>query len=423
MKTVKYIFFVLLIVVVSDISFAQDDVYYTPKNKQKKEKEEKDFNPQKRKINSGYVFIDGKYVEPPYRFKRKGKKLYFNDLIIREIKPDNYKKNTIVVKESPGVPPWITKMDSIDSYLKEQVPKYNMNYFSAQINYLYSHYKFEEVPELAKEYFMKFPNVKNVTGNTILTVEAYNGDTRNFIVGGKRFDRFSRTFGPDKVKTHKRNGARKFLNERCLMYNEILERGGFFFLITTNVGNDEKRMVRYWFGYEQGIDIIRRFRNLKESKTRSSGGDEYLTDSILNGLFSKAQIDTVLKGIDINILNEEIEDTIKSEKNDNKSKLEIPKNNNINVTPFNKSINMACPDPWAVRYSGDNNYDYTDCFEMLHNQLNSYGYTLANDYIDGTNGDNDFGNFTFENFSNFLNSGISWLETHGDQDGYISLVY
>jgi len=51
--------------------------------------------------------------------------------------------------------------------------------------------------------------------------------------------------------------------------------------------------------------------------------------------------------IDLNILNDEIDNIIKSEINENKSKLEIPKNSNINVAPFDKSINMACPEPWA----------------------------------------------------------------------------
>ncbi|HXK81742.1 MAG TPA: hypothetical protein PLO05_06270 [Bacteroidales bacterium] len=49
----------------------------------------------------------------------------------------------------------------------------------------------------------------------------------------------------------------------------------------------------------------------------------------------------------LNILNDEIDNIIKSEINENKSKLEIPKNSNINVAPFDKSINMACPEPWA----------------------------------------------------------------------------
>jgi len=49
----------------------------------------------------------------------------------------------------------------------------------------------------------------------------------------------------------------------------------------------------------------------------------------------------------LNILNDEIDNIIKSEINENKSKLGVPKNSNINITPFNKSINMACPEPWA----------------------------------------------------------------------------
>ncbi|MBN1766025.1 MAG: hypothetical protein JW860_12255 [Sedimentisphaerales bacterium] len=33
-------------------------------------------------INSGFVFIEGKYVEPPYRISRRGLSLYVNEIII-----------------------------------------------------------------------------------------------------------------------------------------------------------------------------------------------------------------------------------------------------------------------------------------------------------------------------------------------------
>lgn len=44
MKTTKIILFILILIFSFSISYAQDDVYYKPNNKQKKEKEEKDFN-------------------------------------------------------------------------------------------------------------------------------------------------------------------------------------------------------------------------------------------------------------------------------------------------------------------------------------------------------------------------------------------
>ena len=47
MKTTKIILFILILIFSFSISYAQDDVYYKPNNKQKKEKEEKDFNPKK----------------------------------------------------------------------------------------------------------------------------------------------------------------------------------------------------------------------------------------------------------------------------------------------------------------------------------------------------------------------------------------
>ena len=63
MKTQKYILLLVLSIFVFTTSFAQ---------KQKT-----------KPINSGFVFIDGKYIEPPYVIKRKENTVQINNQVIK----------------------------------------------------------------------------------------------------------------------------------------------------------------------------------------------------------------------------------------------------------------------------------------------------------------------------------------------------
>jgi len=62
MKTKKYILILVLSIFVFTTSFAQ---------KQKT-----------KPINSGFVFIDGKYIEPPYVVKYKWAEVYINNKMV-----------------------------------------------------------------------------------------------------------------------------------------------------------------------------------------------------------------------------------------------------------------------------------------------------------------------------------------------------
>jgi len=50
-------------------------------------------------INSGFVFIDGKYIEPPYTVKRKGMTVYLNDIQIMQEQKVLTKKDFLLPKK------------------------------------------------------------------------------------------------------------------------------------------------------------------------------------------------------------------------------------------------------------------------------------------------------------------------------------
>ncbi|MBN2778551.1 MAG: hypothetical protein JXR36_12960 [Bacteroidales bacterium] len=167
MKTTKLIFSLLALVFAVGISFAQDDVYYNPDNQQTKGKREKREKTNNRKINTGYVFIDGKYVEPPYKVRIKDGNLYINKIqaCTQKVYFDNLKpKNVFRV----GYPPCISKdsdwearnnckINGTDISYDQMMKKYYLQEFSAEIAYdsiinYYRHYpnveSFEEFEEL-----------------------------------------------------------------------------------------------------------------------------------------------------------------------------------------------------------------------------------------------------------------------------------
>jgi len=194
MKTLKLLFIVPALVFATVFSFAQDDVYYSPNNKQKKEKEEKDFNPKKRKINSGYVFIDGKYVEPPYRFKVKGNSLYINkqkactqptySWAIELKKKDIYRA---------GYPPCVSKDSDWDERKNCKIEGLDVSYDYMMKKYYLKKYKVDVAYDSIVNYYSNYPNVKSFEefedlGSGYYKIICYNGyetlyqfDKDNFI--------------------------------------------------------------------------------------------------------------------------------------------------------------------------------------------------------------------------------------------------
>ncbi len=171
---IKYILLILFSVVVSVNSIAQGDIYYSPTKQKKEKKQEENKHKKNQPINSGFVFIDGKYIEPPYSFKTIKGEVFINEYIIKKNKP---KYKTKKVRRLPEAPASLNDSSTIDELLKA---KYNnRRFFNDVITYYRDNYERKEARLKAIEYISNLPNIKSYDGYYLV---AKNGEQRNFII-------------------------------------------------------------------------------------------------------------------------------------------------------------------------------------------------------------------------------------------------
>lgn len=418
----------MLIVFVSYHSFAQDDVYYTPNNKQKKEKEEKDFNPKKRKINSGYVFIDGKYVEPPYRVKRRGLSIYVNDYKIGEYDVPKTEKR-IVYKTHPGLPPNINKMDSIDAMMNARIEGTDIKYSTAIKSYLYTNYSYESSVDSLREYIASFPNIKSVSGEGLIDVEAYNGHKRKILISSSSFRKSYKAYNSKEKKLNHKRSLRKYLHQVIGDYKSQLNQGDVFFIFQDTNLQSKYRILRY--RDEKGLQIINKLNNVCLNDSLSKEQKINLINREMDGNVFQRYTPIIVKNFDYVI------DTILFNENKNSSNSFIiddnydeifkadvlEKTSNISKCPSNTNINFGFPDPWSNRFFEQ--FTTSNRINQIVGFVEDQGYNLvSNIYSDQTNGDDDWGTLTYDNFCMFTNGGINYWESHGDVDcGYIHILY
>ncbi|MDY0143758.1 MAG: hypothetical protein RBR97_17875, partial [Bacteroidales bacterium] len=157
MKTKKIIFSILVLVFAAGVLFAQDDVYYNPDNQQTKEKREK-LN--KRKINTGYVFIDGKYVESPYRLRIKDGNLFINktQACTQKIYSDNLKQKDVF---RVGYPPCVSRDSDWEERKNCKINGTDISYDYMMKKYFLKQYNIEIAYDSIINYYRHYPNVES----------------------------------------------------------------------------------------------------------------------------------------------------------------------------------------------------------------------------------------------------------------------
>ena len=133
-------------------------------------------------INEGFVFLDGRYIDSPYRVSFEGGKIFLNGLLI-----DSFIGSPSPVRDSsdPGMPPGLTK----DSTLKDlDYPDRPGDSWDRQkIRWLESQYGHKEALAKAVEYYKSLPFVKGAStdGRTTIHVVTLNGDEKTMWASDK----------------------------------------------------------------------------------------------------------------------------------------------------------------------------------------------------------------------------------------------
>ncbi|MBI5725222.1 MAG: hypothetical protein HZA50_14780 [Planctomycetes bacterium] len=169
-------------------------------------------------VDSGFVFIDGKYIESPYTVSRIGADIYINDILaIRGFWPlpqfDSY-------KDVVGIPPGLTEdMDYGDMMAVIE------DHDSHKVDYLLSHPSKKTFAERYVEYLRQMPCVDHVEAaenedNRIL-ITMKNGEYHDLTITTELND-------PNSVAT-KEKSQRKFNFDRDGIENNL--RGGVCVII------------------------------------------------------------------------------------------------------------------------------------------------------------------------------------------------
>jgi len=114
-------------------------------------------------IDSGFVFIDGRYIEAPYTVSRRGRQIFINDILVCQ--QGEWPVADRHVPEDPGPPPKeyekyksfgevLTSFDSIEGWLNCHLLR--------KRRYLYEHFPRQEADEKMLEYYRQCPFVASV---------------------------------------------------------------------------------------------------------------------------------------------------------------------------------------------------------------------------------------------------------------------
>jgi len=110
-------------------------------------------------IDTGFVFIDGRYVEAPYTVSRRGRQIFINDILVCQ--QGEWPVADRHVREDPGPPPKeYENMKSFNDVLaSDSMAEWLNCHLERKRRYLYEHFPEEEADEKMLEYYRQCPFV------------------------------------------------------------------------------------------------------------------------------------------------------------------------------------------------------------------------------------------------------------------------
>jgi len=333
-------------------------------------------------VNSGFVFIDGKYIEPPYKFKQKGPcRIYLNGHYIHNcLSLTDTVANPYKVDKLPEIPETI---DSMTSFNELKSLKYNnQSYLGVISNYFYTHYPHKEAGKRLCEHMLKHPNIKAINHGLFIF---RNGDS--VYMDPAPFDyNFFEKYGihsnrqvPSPIELYKK-GDKKIIS----MIEILIKNGGLVF--------DSNNKLTYNFFPEY---------------TRHKTFTDYFKIDTLS--MPREVLDTIK-------INMKYLERLKREnmlQNNNTLKNTNRMKSSVAYSPATNVLKVIFPSTWDINAFGN--------YQMEINNLNNYiagnGYEYAQqiDFIyDATANDDMCGNLTYNAVKNIANvAGILLVGTHG----------
>jgi len=373
-------------------------------------------------INTGFVFIDGKYIEPPYYVKRKGLAVYINGIqITKEFKQE---KNPFTYNHHLGIPPCLNKNSSLDDIIKCKEPFENLPYLAAMTQYYYKNYEYYTAIDSIAAYIRSFPNIKRLEKNGDLWVlESYLGEIENYSIGGMSALKKSKMWGP--------NGTGPKPKKEIMGFVDNIVESRKYALRTNDVliifSNFESHTNLLSIGRtEDDLPYIYKIMN-----SNYSNNDKI--DSLVK-LFGSRNKDNIKKFVEGFKVSPQFHERIKLAGYD-KMKTNMGKPKSTGYKQSNKNKDKSS----IAFYSPEKNEIYGWCGNIFEDEFNvfltdelynvkesikfqSFIYNDNNVFYDDTPSDDDFRYCDYNNLVNMKNAGLLYFSGHGNTQGEF-LVY
>ncbi len=391
--------------------------------------------------SSGFVFIDGKYIEPPYDVKQKGLAVYINGIKVTkelemETPPYSYDQRL-------GVPPCLDKNSSLEDYIKCKEPNQGLPYLVAMFYYYFGKYDYKQAYDSILTYYRTFPNIKNINiiDESYIEVTSYNNETRKELFAFQMKE-YSQKWGPNGSGPASKEVMEKKVNQKCRIIKENL-LSNYIILYDTEKNKfillSEEHLI-YFYNILNN-NALTMFQK-KDSLITTLMCDSNLLKSFIEKYQTTPSLDSRIKlklnskdtndrsiGKEINNLPLGKELNIKSFSKEISDKTTGNQNNDLKkggakivgtYSPSKKEIFAYCSGTWDNAFE---NFEQFEVGEIRNNIENEdYIYNPSNVFNDETPDDDNFGSSTYANLLRMKDAGFLYLSTHQTISGVL-LVY
>ncbi|MBN2777872.1 MAG: T9SS type A sorting domain-containing protein [Bacteroidales bacterium] len=351
-------------------------------------------------IKTGHVFIDGKYIEPPYIVKREGTQIFINNNLVfdyqRPTSPFDFKQKPIANFNE------LDQNSPLDDIFKVRDTAYNKPLVNVICSYYLEKYEYSVACDSIAEFYRSLPNVKSFT-NYPSKVDAfemisYNDESKPFSL--QPFGRsYNNTYGPKSEFDLKQE-----LDSRisyCFKdYSEDLHLNKI--LIFISAPELDAKFLRIRIRSTKAKD----FCNILLSQDSQELKIDKLSNIVVDRASAIKIIETITdKSVIIKIL-EQTSSTI------NKG-AEIKNTKTIDqfATPNNGTIMAWCPNIYEHEFQDFLSHEIEQVREAIEDQ--GYTYNVNNVFTDSTYNDHDYGTCTYENLTSLANAGLLYIASHG----------
>ncbi len=365
-------------------------------------------------INNGFVFIDGKYIEAPYKVVLHNSCFLINgNLIFKipELRPE------IEVNFNPITPNYLSKETTIYDYLSIKWDNYYSIYY-AKLVYLFNHNSKEIAKQKIIEYLKSLPFVKNVEidSNVTLRITDYHNNYCRLDI-----------CPPENNLTivESKEEKKRLLEEMIQIYWDRLNKGDcfFFFENGTEISMSFRKSIIL---IPQVLNILMDNTRTIESKLKSLIGINLFPDdskysflTLIENFQPNQNLENRINKF-IHLINERphLKSVEKSFNNNSSNSTIANKNDFIQMKSLTTSFSpkgtfFYVYSPAAFDWFAFPSHEYQHVGNLIKDQ--NYLVTTAI-FRDLTSNDNDFGSCSTENFINCRDAAFLYVPTHGNEE-------